>query len=87
MAYYLKCTYAQWNGPDEYIISFNAVPSDARNWCFVRKKDVIASNDREGLVRIVIYSEGVQDSLVGFLESYSYVMRKSLVPSSDIVKQ
>mgnify|MGYP001565447762 CR=1 FL=1 len=84
MRYYLKCIYSEGIYDDEYIVSFN---SSGRNWCFVRRKDVIVSNEREGLVRIIIYSEGTQASLVGLLESHSCATRMCIVPSCNVVKQ
>lgn len=87
MPYYLKCRYAEWNNPDEYLISFNAIPSEPRNWCFVLKKDVIAGQDNDGLVRVLLYSENSGSSLVGIFEAHSPNTLKFEVFSKEIVKK
>ncbi|MDI6737533.1 MAG: hypothetical protein QME12_03370 [Nanoarchaeota archaeon] len=87
MPYYLKCTYAPWNDPDEYLISFNTARASARNWCFVLKKDVTPINGIEGLARVLLYSENPDNSIVGILEAHSPNTLEFEVPSKEIVKK
>lgn len=82
---YLRCYHYDGIFSNERIVQFETRSPTDQNWCFVNDEDVIPTEEKEGLVRVVWKEEFDGEILVGINDTGDHRISTFRVPANQLV--